>query len=67
VISWLVRDRAQLAVPMQAPTRERLGIAYAKDRADLADAIDAEIEALRDSGEFARLQAAWPGTEATAA
>jgi polar amino acid transport system substrate-binding protein len=65
VISWLVRDRAALAVPLQAPTRERLGIAYAKDRADLADAIDAEIEALRNSGEFARLQAAWPGTEAT--
>jgi polar amino acid transport system substrate-binding protein len=66
VISWLVRDRAPLAVPLQAPTRERLGIAYAKDRADLADAIDTEVQALRDSGEFARLQAAWPGTEMTA-
>ena len=66
VISWLVRDRASLAVPLQAPTRERLGIAYAKDRADLAEAIDAEIQALRASGEFARLQAAWPGTAATA-
>jgi polar amino acid transport system substrate-binding protein len=66
VISWFVRDRASLAVPIQAPTRERLGIAYAKDRTDLADAIDAEIQALRDSGEFARLQAAWPGTEMTA-
>jgi ABC-type amino acid transport substrate-binding protein len=66
VISWLVRDRASLAVPLQAPTRERLGIAYARDRADLADAIDAEIQALRETGEFARLQAAWPGTEMTA-
>jgi polar amino acid transport system substrate-binding protein len=66
VISWLVRGRASLAVPLQAPTRERLGIAYAKDRADLADAIDAEVQALRASGEFAALQAAWPGTEATA-
>jgi len=66
VISWLVRDRASLAVPLQAPTRERLGIAYAKDRADLADVIDAEIQALRATGEFARLQAAWPGTERTA-
>jgi ABC-type amino acid transport substrate-binding protein len=53
-------------VPLQAPTRERLGIAYAKDRADLADAIDAEIEGLRENGEFARLQAAWPGTQASA-
>ena len=65
VISWLVRGRASLAVPLQAPTRERLGIAYAKDRADLADAIDAEVQALRDNGAFARLQAAWPGTETT--
>ncbi len=66
VISWLVRGRASLAVPLQAPTRERLGIAYAKDRADLAKAIDAEIQVLRETGEFARLQAAWPGTEMTA-
>jgi ABC-type amino acid transport substrate-binding protein len=51
-----------LEAGLQAPTRERLGIAYAKDRADLAEAIDAEIEALRENGEFARLQAAWPGT-----
>jgi ABC-type amino acid transport substrate-binding protein len=58
-----VRGRASLAAPIQAPTRERLGIAYARDRADLADAIDAEIEAPRESGEFARLRAAWPGTE----
>jgi polar amino acid transport system substrate-binding protein len=66
VISWLVRGRASLAVPLQAPTRERLGIAYARDRADLADAIDAEIQALRETGEFARLQAAWAGTQMTA-
>jgi ABC-type amino acid transport substrate-binding protein len=53
-------------VPLQAPTRERLGIAYAKDRADLAESIDAEIQALRETGEFAQLQAAWPGTQMTA-
>jgi len=43
---------------------EPLGIAYAQERADLCDAVDATIEALRESGEFAKLQAAWPGTGA---
>ena len=66
VISWLTRERRELAVAMQVPTHERLGIAYAPDRADLCDAVDATIEALRQSGEFAKLQAAWPGTGATA-
>jgi polar amino acid transport system substrate-binding protein len=66
VISWLTRDRPQLAVAMQVPTKESLGIAYATDRADLCDAVDAAIQALRDNGEFARLQANWPGTEASA-
>jgi polar amino acid transport system substrate-binding protein len=66
VISWLTRERRELAVALQIPTHERLGIAYAPDRADLCDAVDAAIEALRQSGEFAKLQAAWPGTGATA-
>ncbi len=65
VISWLVKDRPALAVAMQMPTQERLGIAYATDRTDLCDAIEAAIQALRDNGEFARLQARWAGTEAT--
>ena len=65
VISWLVKDRPSLAVAMQMPTREQLGIAFATDRTDLCDAIEAAIQALRDNGDFARLQARWPGTEAT--
>jgi polar amino acid transport system substrate-binding protein len=64
VISWLTRERPELAIAMQIPTHERLGIAYAPERADLCDAVDATIEALRESGEFAKLQAAWPGTGA---
>ena len=64
VITWLTRERPDLAVVMQVPTRERLGIAYAPERADLCDAVDAAIDALRGSGEFAKLQAAWPGTGA---
>jgi len=65
VISSLVKDRTDLAVVMQQPTHERLGIAFAPGRADLRDAVDAAIEDLRGSGEFARLQANWPGTQAT--
>jgi ABC-type amino acid transport substrate-binding protein len=38
---------------------------YAPERADLCDTVDATIEALRESGEFAKLQAAWLGTGAT--
>jgi polar amino acid transport system substrate-binding protein len=66
VISWLVKERPLLTVAMQMPTQEHLGIAYATDRADLCDAVDAAIKALRESGEFTRLQARWPGTEGTA-
>jgi polar amino acid transport system substrate-binding protein len=65
VISWLTRERSDLEVAMQVPTNEKLGIAFAPDRADLCDAVDAAIDALRASGEFAKLQAAWPGTGAT--
>jgi polar amino acid transport system substrate-binding protein len=65
VISWLVRERPFLTVAMQMPTQEHLGIAYATDRADLCDAVDAAIKALRATGEFARLQARWPGCDAS--
>jgi polar amino acid transport system substrate-binding protein len=65
VISWLVRERPLLTVAMQMPTQEHLGIAYATDRADLCDAVDAAIKALRETGEFARLQARWLGCDAT--
>ncbi|HXW70826.1 MAG TPA: hypothetical protein VEK34_05215 [Methylocella sp.] len=44
------------------PTTERLGIASVPDRANLCDAIDTAIEALRESGEFKEQRAAWSGT-----
>ena len=64
MISWLTRERPDLTVAMQVPTHEQLGIAYAPEHVDLCDAVDTAIEALRESGEFAKLQAAWPGTSA---
>ena len=66
VISWLTRERPDLVVVMQMPTHERLGIAYSPERADLCDAVDAAIEPLRGSGEFAKLQTAWLGAAAPA-
>jgi polar amino acid transport system substrate-binding protein len=64
VISCLVRDRPDLAVAMQVPTHERLGIAFAKDSGDLCQAIDTAIQALRENGTFARLRTTWFGDNA---
>jgi ABC-type amino acid transport substrate-binding protein len=62
VISWLVKDRPNLSVPLQVPTHEKLGIAYAKDNVALRDAVAGALATLRDNGEFARLEARWfPG------
>jgi polar amino acid transport system substrate-binding protein len=59
VISWLVKDRAKLAVVMQVPTHEKLGIAFAKDNDELRKAVDGALDTLRANGEFARLRARW--------
>ena len=59
VISWLVKDRPQLAVAMQVPTHEKLGIAFAKDNEGLCDAVNRALATVRANGEFARLQARW--------
>jgi polar amino acid transport system substrate-binding protein len=59
VISWLVKDRPQLAVALQVPTHEKLGIAFAKDNQPLCEAVNGALVSLRENGEFARLQARW--------
>jgi ABC-type amino acid transport substrate-binding protein len=59
VISWLVKDRPQLAVAMQVPTHEKLGIAFARDNASLCDAVNRALTTVQANGEFARLQARW--------
>jgi polar amino acid transport system substrate-binding protein len=59
VISWLVKDRPQLAVAMQVPTHEKLGIAVARDNASLCDAVNRALTTVQGNGEFARLQARW--------
>jgi len=59
VISWLVKDRPQLAVVLQVPTHEQLGIAFAKENQPLCEAVNRTLATLRENGEFARLQARW--------
>jgi ABC-type amino acid transport substrate-binding protein len=59
VISWLVKDRPRLAVPLEVPTHERLGIAFAKDNVALCDAVNGALVTLRGNGELARLEARW--------
>ena len=59
VISWLVKNRPQLSVALEVPTREKLGIAFAKENQPLCKAVDGALARLRENGEFARLQARW--------
>ncbi|HYZ45365.1 MAG TPA: transporter substrate-binding domain-containing protein [Xanthobacteraceae bacterium] len=59
VISWLVKDRPQLAVALEVPTREKLGIAFAKGNRPLCEAVDRALARLRENGEFVRLQERW--------
>jgi len=63
VISWLVKDRPSLAVVLQVPTHEQLGIAFAKKNQPLCNAVNRALARLRDNGEFARLQARWFGAQ----
>lgn len=59
VISWLVKDRPQLAVPMQAPTQEKLGIAFAKNNTCLCSEVENCLQMLRANGTFAQLESHW--------
>jgi polar amino acid transport system substrate-binding protein len=59
VISWLVKDRPKLAVALEVPTHEKLGIAFAKQNQPLCEPVNRGLVTLRDNGEFARLQARW--------
>ena len=54
-----MKSRPQLAVALEVPTREKLGIAFAKENQPLCEAVDRALAGLRENGEFARLQARW--------
>ena len=55
----LVKDRPALSVAIEVPTHEKLGIAFAKQNEALCEAVNRALAALRENGEFARLQARW--------
>ena len=59
VISWLVKDRPALAVAIEVPTHEKLGIAFAKQNEALCEAVNGVLATLHEDGEFARLEARW--------
>ncbi|HEX4022768.1 MAG TPA: ABC transporter substrate-binding protein [Acidobacteriaceae bacterium] len=59
VISWLVRNDAQLSIAFQVPTHEQLGIAFAKDNTELCNAVNGALKTLQSSGDLAQLQSHW--------
>jgi ABC-type amino acid transport substrate-binding protein len=61
VISHLVESRPDLAVVMQVPTHEEIGVAFANDRLDLCQAVNEAMTTLRANGTLAKLKAAWFG------
>jgi polar amino acid transport system substrate-binding protein len=59
VISHLVQSHPQLAVAIQVPTHEKLGIAFSRNNTRLCDDVNSALDALRGNGEFAKIQARW--------
>ena len=59
VISELLKDRPRLSIPIEVPTHERLGIAFARANESLRDAVDRALATLRENGELTRLAARW--------
>ena len=52
-----MKDRPALSVAIEVSTHEKLGIAFAKQNQALCEAVNRTLAALRENGEFARLQA----------
>src|SRR4029450_7775451 len=52
VISWLPKARPRLSVPLQVPTHEKLGIAFAKDNEALCADVNRALATLRGNGDF---------------
>jgi polar amino acid transport system substrate-binding protein len=59
VISWLVKDRSELAVIEQIPTHEKLGIAFARTNTGLCQAVNESLEGIKNSGTFEDLRSKW--------
>jgi ABC-type amino acid transport substrate-binding protein len=61
VVSWLVKDRPELAVIQQIPTHEKLGIAFAKGNIALCQAVNKSLANIKQSGRFDALYSKWFG------
>lgn len=62
VISCLIRNYTNLAVPLQAESHEKLGIAVAKDNFKLRDKVNLILVDLMQNGTLSRLQHKWIST-----
>jgi polar amino acid transport system substrate-binding protein len=59
VLSWLVKDRSELAVIEQIPTHEKLGIAFAKTNLELCKAVIESLASIKENGTFETLRREW--------
>jgi polar amino acid transport system substrate-binding protein len=59
VVSWLVKERRELAVVQQIPTHEKLGIAFAKTNAGLCAAVNKSLASIKERGRFDALRRKW--------
>jgi polar amino acid transport system substrate-binding protein len=59
VVSWLVKDRRELAVMQQIPTHEKLGIAFAKTNVALCEAVNKSLAGIKERGRFDALRRKW--------
>ena len=59
MVSWLVKERRELAVVQQIPTHERLGIAFARTNVALCEAVNESLASIKERGLFDALRRKW--------
>jgi polar amino acid transport system substrate-binding protein len=59
VITELVRNRPKIYVPLEIPTHEKLGIAFAKDNTPLCEAVNNALDTLTKNGTLEALKQRW--------
>ena len=59
VITELVKNRPLLYVPLEIPTQEKLGIAFAKDNVRLCQATNAALDTLTKNGTLEAIKQRW--------
>ncbi len=59
VATWLAKDRPDLEVVQEIPTKEQLGIAFAPENRGLRDAVNGALTKLREDGAVDKLKRRW--------